>query len=241
MLVKAAIIGRLNIIVSGGTGSGKTTTLNILSSFLPADERIVTIEDAAELQLRQDHVVRLETRPANIEGTGQVSIRNLVVNALRMRPDRIVVGEVRSSEALDMLQAMNTGHDGSLTTLHSNGPRDTLRRLETMVMMAGMDLPLRAIREQIASALDLIIHQERMRDGTRRITHVTEVQGMEGDTIVMQDIFAFQQTAFQDGKIIGSLEPTGMRPKFSDRLEAAGVPLAAEIFMAAPSRPRGRR
>ena len=241
MLVKAAIVGRLNIIVSGGTGSGKTTTLNILSSFLPSDERIVTIEDAAELQLRQDHVVRLETRPANIEGTGQISIRNLMVNALRMRPDRIVIGEVRSGEALDMLQAMNTGHDGSLTTLHSNGPRDTLRRLETMVMMAGMELPLRAIREQIASALDLIIHQERMRDGVRRITNVTEVQGMEGDTIVMQDIFTFQQMGFKDGKIIGSLEPTGMRPKFSDRLDTAGAPLAAEIFMAGPSRQRARR
>jgi pilus assembly protein CpaF len=228
--MKAAIHGRLNIIISGGTGSGKTTTLNILSSFLPSDERIVTIEDAAELQLRQDHVVRLETRPANIEGKGHISIRNLVTNCLRMRPDRIVVGEVRSGEALDMLQAMNTGHDGSLTTLHSNGPRDTLRRLETMVMMAGMELPLRAIREQIASALDLVIHQERLRDGSRRITHVTEVQGMEGDVIVLQDIFLFQQTAIRDGKIIGSLEPTGVRPKFSERLEASGASLPAEVF-----------
>src|SRR5512133_1549297 len=192
--LKACVRARLNVIISGGTGSGKTTLLNILSSFIPNDERIVTIEDAAELQLRQEHIVRLESRPANMEGKGQISIRNLVVNALRMRPDRIVVGEVRSGEALDMLQAMNTGHDGSLTTLHSNGPRDTLRRLETMVLMAGMDLPLRAIREQIASALDLIIHQERMRDGYRRLTYVTEVQGMEGDVIVLQDIFSFVQT-----------------------------------------------
>ena len=235
---KACITGRLNVIISGGTGSGKTTTLNLLSSFLPADERIVTIEDAAELQLRQEHVVRLESRPANIEGKGQISIRNLMVNALRMRPDRIVVGEVRSSEALDMLQAMNTGHDGSLTTLHSNGPRDTLRRLETMVMMAGMDLPLRAIREQIASSLNLVIHQERMRDGSRHITYVTEVQGMEGDIIVLQDIFTFVQTAFKDGKIIGSLEPTGVRPKFSDRLEAHGVALPPETF--APLGGRGK-
>jgi pilus assembly protein CpaF len=240
-LVKSCIQARLNIIISGGTGSGKTTLLNILSGFIPGDERIVTIEDAAELQLRQEHVVRLEARPANMEGKGQVSIRNLVVNALRMRPDRIVVGEVRSGEALDMLQAMNTGHDGSLTTLHSNGPRDTLRRLETMVLMAGMDLPLRAIREQIASALDLIIHQERMRDGSRRLTYVTEVQGMEGDVIVMQDIFAFQQTGIQDGKIIGSLEPTGVRPKFTERLEAAGVPLSADIFAPLAGRQRGRR
>jgi pilus assembly protein CpaF len=240
-LLKACIQGRLNIIISGGTGSGKTTTLNILSSFLPSDERIVTIEDAAELQLRQEHVVRLESRPSNIEGKGLVSIRNLVTNCLRMRPDRIVVGEVRSGEALDMLQAMNTGHDGSLTTLHSNGPRDTLRRLETMVLMAGMDLPLRAIREQIASALNLIIHQERMRDGSRRITYVTEVQGMEGDVIVMQDIFSFVQTGISDGRIIGSLEPTGVRPKFSTRLEDAGATLPAEIFQQTTSRPARAR
>ncbi len=240
-LVKACIHARLNIIISGGTGSGKTTLLNILSGFIPGDERIVTIEDAAELQLRQEHVVRLEARPANMEGKGQVTIRNLVVNALRMRPDRIVVGEVRSGEALDMLQAMNTGHDGSLTTLHSNGPRDTLRRLETMVLMAGMDLPLRAIREQIASALDLIVHQERMRDGSRRVTYVTEVQGMEGDVIVMQDIFAFQQTGIQDGKIIGSLEPTGVRPKFTERLEAAGAPIPPDVFVPLAGRQRGRR
>jgi pilus assembly protein CpaF len=241
MFMKAAIAGRLNIIISGGTGSGKTTTLNILSSFLPPDERIVTVEDAAELQLRQEHVVRLESRPANSEGKGQVTIRNLVTNCLRMRPDRIVVGEVRSGEALDMLQAMNTGHDGSLTTLHSNGPRDTLRRLETMVLMAGMDLPLRAIREQIASALDLIIHQERMRDGSRRLTYVTEVQGMEGEVIILQDIFSFVQTGVADGKIVGSLEPTGVRPKFSERLEAAGASLPAEIFIPQPPRTVVRR
>ena len=237
--MKAAILGRLNIIISGGTGSGKTTTLNLLSGFIPSDERILTIEDAAELQLLQEHVVRLESRPANIEGKGQITIRNLVVNALRMRPDRIVVGEVRSAEALDMLQAMNTGHDGSLTTLHSNGPRDTLRRLETMVLMAGMDLPLRAIREQIASALHLIVHQERLRDGSRHITYVTEVQGMEGDTIVMQDVFTFQQYGVKDGKIAGALEPTGVRPKFSERLEAAGAALPADIF--APSAKGGRQ
>jgi pilus assembly protein CpaF len=237
--VRACVTGRLNIVISGGTGSGKTTLLNVLSGFLPADERIVTVEDAAELQLRQEHVVRLETRKQNTEGRGEVTIRNLIVNCLRMRPDRIVVGEVRSGEALDMLQAMNTGHDGSLTTLHSNGPRDTLRRLETMVLMSGMDLPLRAIREQIASALNLIIHQERMRDGSRHVTSVTEVQGMEGDTIVLQDIFMFVQTGIVDGKIVGSLEPTGVRPRFSEQLETAGVPLPAEIFL--PTRAGRRR
>ena len=241
LFMRAAIRGRLNTIISGGTGSGKTTTLNVLSSFLPEDERLVTIEDAAELQLRQEHVVRLESRPANLEGKGQITIRNLMVNCLRMRPDRIVVGEVRSGEALDMLQAMNTGHDGSLTTLHSNGPRDTLRRLETMVLMAGMDLPLRAIREQIASALDLIIHQERLRDGSRRITYVTEVLGMEGDVIVMQDIFTFVQTGILDDRIVGSLEPTGVRPKFSERLDQMGAALPAEIFAPLPPRGRARR
>lgn len=228
--LRATVISRVNVVVSGGTGSGKTTLLNVLSSFIPADERIVTIEDAAELQLRQEHVVKLEARPANIEGTGRIGIRDLVINALRMRPNRIVVGECRGSEALDMLQAMNTGHDGSLTTAHSNSPRDTLARLETMVMMAGMDLPHRAIREQVCSAVDLIVHQERMRDGSRRVTYVTEVQGMEGDVIVTQDIFVFEQTGIEDGKIIGRLKPTGIRPKFSPRLEASGQYLPPSIF-----------
>jgi pilus assembly protein CpaF len=228
--LKACVQARLNIVVSGGTGSGKTTTLNVLSGFIPSDERIITIEDAAELQLRQEHVVTLEARPPNIEGKGEITIRDLVVNALRMRPDRIVVGEVRAGEALDMLQAMNTGHDGSLTTCHSNSPRDTLRRLETMVLMAGMDLPLRAIREQISSALDLIIHQERLKDGTRKIVQVSEVQGMEGDTVVMQDIFTFKQEGIQDGKILGRLTPLGIRPKFMEKIEAANIFLPPEIF-----------
>ncbi|HVB09396.1 MAG TPA: CpaF family protein [Bacillota bacterium] len=223
--LEGCVRGRLNLIVSGGTGSGKTTTLNVLSSFVPEDERIVTIEDAAELQLRQDHVVSLETRPRNAEGRGEVGVRDLVKNALRMRPDRIIVGEVRSGEALDMLQAMNTGHDGSLTTLHSNGPRDTLARLETMVLMAGFELPVRAIREQIASALDLIVHQSRARDGKRRLTHVTEVQGMEGEHIVLQDVFLFEESA--DG---GAFRATGMRPRFSERLEIAGIALGPEVF-----------
>lgn len=228
--LKACVEARLNVMVSGGTGSGKTTLLNILSGFIPNDERIVTIEDAAELQLRQEHVITLEARPANIEGKGRIAIRDLVINALRMRPDRIVVGECRGAEALDMLQAMNTGHDGSLTTAHSNSPRDTLARLETMILMAGMDLPLRAIREQIASALDLIIHEERMRDGVRRVVNVTEVQGMEGDVIVMQDIFVFEQTGVEDGRIIGRLRPTGIRPKFMPRLEAANIHLPPSVF-----------
>jgi pilus assembly protein CpaF len=228
--LRACVNARLNCVVSGGTGSGKTTLLNVLSGFIPEDERIVTIEDAAELQLRQDHVITLESRPANIEGRGQIAIRDLVKNALRMRPDRIVVGECRSGEALDMLQAMNTGHDGSLTTAHSNGPRDTLSRLETMVLMAGMDLPLRAIREQVASAVDLIVHQERMRDGSRRITSITEVQGMEGDIIVMQDIFQFEQTGYEDGRVIGRLKPTGIRPKFMPRIETANIHLPPNIF-----------
>src|SRR5829696_1990813 len=216
--LRACVEARLNIFVSGGTGSGKTTTLNVLSSFIPNDERIVTIEDAAELQLRQEHVVTLESRPPNIEGKGAIPIRELVRNSLRMRPDRIIVGECRSGEALDMLQAMNTGHDGSLTTAHSNSPRDTLARLEVMCLMAGMDLPIRAIREQVASALDLVVHQERLRDGTRKIVKVTEVQGMEGDMITMSDIFEFQQTGFTDGVIHGQLRPTGIRPRFVEKL-----------------------
>ncbi len=228
--LRATVIGRLNIVVSGGTGSGKTTLLNVLSGFIPNDERIVTIENAAELQLRQEHVVPLESRPANIEGRGEVSIRDLVVNSLRMRPDRIVVGECRSGEALDMLQAMNTGHEGSMTTAHSNSPRDTLARLETMCLMAGMDLPQRAIREQIASAVELIVHQERMRDGSRRITKITEIQGMEGDVITMSDLFEFEQTGVEAGKIIGRIRPTGLRPKFIDKIEDAGIHLPASVF-----------
>ena len=227
---RACVVARLNVVVSGGTGSGKTTLLNVLSGFIPESERIVTVENAAELQLRQEHVVTLESRPPNIEGKGEISIRDLVVNCLRMRPDRIVVGECRSGEALDMLQAMNTGHDGSLTTAHSNSPRDTLARLETMVLMAGMDLPMRAIREQISSAVDLIVHEERMRDGTRKVVNITEVQGMEGDVIVMQDVFTFQQTGIEGGKVIGRLRPTGIRPKFMERIEQANIHLPPNIF-----------
>lgn len=231
--LETAVKGRLNIIVSGGTGSGKTTTLNVLSSFICEDERIVTIEDAAEIQLRQEHVITMESRPPNIEGKGAITIRDLVRNSLRMRPDRIVVGEVRSGEALDMLQAMNTGHDGSLTTGHSNSPRDMLSRLETMVLMAGMDLPVRAIREQIASAIDLIIQQNRLKDGTRKITQISEVQGMEGDVIVMQDIYVFRQEGVdQEGRVIGSFQPTGIRPKFMAKLELSGYRLSPEIFLA---------
>ena len=228
--LEACVKARLNIFVSGGTGSGKTTMLNILSSFIPDDERIVTIEDAAELQLRQEHVVTLEARPSNIEGKGAIPIRELVRNALRMRPDRIVVGECRSAEALDMLQAMNTGHDGSMSTGHANTPRDMLSRLETMVLMAGMELPLKAIREQIASAVDLIVHQNRLKDGTRKIANITEVQGMEGDVIVMQDIFVFEQTAVVEGKIEGRLRPTGIRPKFVEKFDAAGIHLPPNVF-----------
>jgi pilus assembly protein CpaF len=228
--LEACVKARLNIFVSGGTGSGKTTTLNILSSFIPEDERIVTIEDAAELQLRQEHVVTLESRPANIEGKGAIPIRELVRNALRMRPDRIVVGECRAAEALDMLQAMNTGHDGSMSTGHANSPRDMLSRLETMVMMTGMELPLRAIREQIASAVDVIVQQSRLKDGSRRITNITEVQGMEGDVVVMQDIFVFEQTGLVDGKIQGRLRPTGIRPKFVEKFEVAGIHLPPNTF-----------
>jgi pilus assembly protein CpaF len=228
--LRACVEARLNIFVSGGTGSGKTTTLNVLSSFIPDDERIVTIEDAAELQLRQEHVVTLESRPPNIEGKGAIPIRELVRNSLRMRPDRIVVGECRAGEALDMLQAMNTGHDGSLSTGHANTPRDMLSRLETMVLMAGVDLPVRAIREQISSAVDLIVHQSRLKDGTRKIVNITEVQGMEGDTIVMQDVFVFEQTGVIDGKIQGRLKPTGIRPKFVEQFESQGIHLPNNIF-----------
>jgi len=228
--LEACVKARLNVFVSGGTGSGKTTMLNILSSFIPDDERIVTIEDAAELQLRQEHVITLESRPANIEGKGAIPIRELVRNSLRMRPDRIVVGECRSGEALDMLQAMNTGHDGSMSTGHANTPRDMLSRLETMVLMAGMDLPLKAIREQIASAVDLIVHQNRLKDGSRKIVNITEVQGMEGDVIVMQDVFLFEQTGVVEGKIQGRLRPTGIRPKFVEKFEVAGIHLPPNIF-----------
>jgi pilus assembly protein CpaF len=230
--IRACVIARLNIVISGGTGSGKTTLLNVLSGFIPENERIVTIEDAAELQLQQDHILRMETKVANVDGTGAVTIRDLVRNSLRMRPDRIVVGECRGGEALDMLQAMNTGHDGSLTTLHANTPRDALSRLETMVLMSGMDLPLKVVRQQISAAVDLIIQQTRLKDGSRKVTAITEVVGMEGEIVVLTDIFKFEQTGVgQEGKIIGELKPTGIRPIFGPRLEAAGFKLGAEIFM----------
>jgi pilus assembly protein CpaF len=230
--LKACVLAHLNIVISGGTGSGKTTLLNVLSSYIPEGERIVTIEDAAELQLQQDHVLRMETKVANTDGRGAVTIRDLVRNSLRMRPDRIVVGECRGGEALDMLQAMNTGHDGSLTTLHANTPRDALSRLETMVLMAGMDLPLKVVRQQIASAVDLIVQQTRLKDGARKVTAITEVVGMEGDTVVMTDIFKFEQTGVgPNGKILGELKPTGIRPLFGPKLEAAGYKLSADIFM----------
>jgi pilus assembly protein CpaF len=228
--LRACVEARLNIFVSGGTGSGKTTLLNILSSFIPEDERIVTIEDAAELRLNQEHVVRLEARAANIEGRGAVTILDLVRNALRMRPERIVVGEIRGGEALSMLQAMNTGHDGSLSTGHANSPRDMLARLETMCLMAGVDLPARAIKEQIASALDLIIHTSRLKDGSRKITNITEVQGLEGETIVLQDVFVFEQTGYVDNKVQGKMRATGIRPKFSEKFEAAGIRLPQNVF-----------
>jgi pilus assembly protein CpaF len=240
--IRACVIARLNIVISGGTGSGKTTLLNVLSSFIPENERIVTIEDAAELQLQQDHILRMETKVASVDGTGAVTIRDLVRNSLRMRPDRIVVGECRGGEALDMLQAMNTGHDGSLTTLHANTPRDALSRLETMVLMSGMDLPLKVVRQQISSAVDLIIQQTRLKDGSRKVTAITEVVGMEGEIVVLTDIFKFEQTGIgQNGKILGELKPTGIRPIFGPRLEAAGFKLGAEIFMPAGGLNLGQR
>jgi pilus assembly protein CpaF len=231
-LLQACVRGRLNILIGGGTGAGKTTMLNVLSSFVPADERIITIEDSAELQLRQDHVLRLESRPANLEGRGQITIRDLVRNCLRMRPDRIIVGEVRDDAALDMLQAMNTGHNGSITTVHSNSPRDSLSRLETMVLTGGVELPQRAIREQMASAINLIVHQARLKDGSRRITHITEVDGMEGTVITLQDIFLFDFQAGVDdqGRHRGMLRSTGLRPRFFDTLADRGVALPPEIF-----------
>ena len=230
--LKACVQVRQNIVVSGGTGTGKTTLLNVLSSFIPDRERLVTVEDPCELQLRQPHVVRLETRPANIEGKGEVVQRQLVRNALRMRPDRIIVGEVRSGEAFDMLQAMNTGHDGSLTTVHANSPRDALARIENMVLMAGMELPIRSIREQVASAIDLVIHLNRMRDGTRKIVQVSEIAGMEGDIITLQDIFVFQQTGIDgDGRVLGYMRATGLRPRCADRFELDGIQVPPDLFM----------
>ena len=229
--LKACVVSRLNIIISGGTGAGKTTLLNVLSGLIPETERIVTIEDAAELQLQQENIVRLETKAADIEGKGQVTIRDLVRNALRMRPDRIIVGECRGGETLDMLQAMNTGHDGSLTTLHANTPRDALSRTETMVLMAGLELPIKVIRQQVSAAIDLIVQITRLKDGSRKVTAVTEVAGMEGDTIVLTDIFRFEQTGTtSDGKLLGQLKPTGIRPLFTPRLEAAGFKLPPEVF-----------
>jgi pilus assembly protein CpaF len=228
--LKACVEAKINVVISGGTGSGKTTLLNILSSFIPSNERIITIEDTAELQLNQRHVVRLEKRPPNIEMKGEITIRQLVINSLRMRPDRIVVGECRGGEALDMLQAMNTGHDGSMTTIHSNGPRDALRRIETMVLMAGMDLPLKAIREQVAASIQLVIHIDRLRDGTRKVVQVSEVQGLEGETLVMQDIFQFKQTGIKNNRVVGSLKSTGLRPKFVSKINENSILLADSIF-----------
>jgi pilus assembly protein CpaF len=240
--IRACVLAHLNIVISGGTGSGKTTLLNVLSSYVPEEERIVTIEDAAELQLQQDHVLRMETKVANTDGKGAVTIRDLVRNSLRMRPDRIIVGECRGGETLDMLQAMNTGHDGSLTTLHANSPRDAISRMETMVLMAGMDLPLKVVRQQISSAVDLIIQQTRLKDGSRKVTAITEVVGMEGDVVVLTDIFKFEQTGIgQNGKIMGELKPTGIRPIFTPRLEAAGFKLGAEVFMSAAGLNLGSR
>ncbi|OGO24944.1 MAG: type II secretion system protein E [Chloroflexi bacterium RBG_16_51_16] len=229
--LRACVVARFNIVISGGTGSGKTTLLNVLSGYIPENERIITIEDAAELQLQQDHVMRMETKSANPDGRGAVTIRDLVRNSLRMRPDRIVVGECRGGEALDMLQAMNTGHDGSLTTVHSNAPRDALARLETLVLMAGMELPIKVIRQQISSAVDLIVQITRLKDGQRRVTAVTEVGGMEGEMVILTDIFKFEQTGMaEDGKVMGILKPTGIRPLFTPRLEAAGFKLGFEVF-----------
>jgi len=228
--MKAAVLGKLNIVVSGGTGSGKTTFLNVLSGYIPGDERIITVENAAELQLRQEHVVTLESRPPNIEGRGQITIQDLVINCLRMRPDRIVVGECRGPEAFDMLQAMNTGHEGSLTTIHANNPREATARLENMILMAGMDLPHRAIREQIAAAVDVICQLERMRDGARKVVAVTEVQGMEGDVITMSDIFKFEQAGYEDGRVIGALRATGLRPRAMTKIEEAGIQLPPSVF-----------
>jgi len=240
--LEACVKARFNIVISGGTGSGKTTLLNVVSGFIPEGERIVTIEDAAELQLQQDHVMRMETKPANADGMHAVTIRELVKNSLRMRPDRIVVGEVRGGEALDMLQAMNTGHDGSLTTVHSNSPRDAISRLETLVLMAGMDLPLKVVRTQISSAIDLIVQQTRLKDGKRKVTAITEVAGMEGDVVVLTDIFKFNQTGVtSDGQVLGELQPTGIRPNFTPRLIAAGFNLGAEVFMAKSSSSSSRR
>ena len=228
--LRACVQGRLNIVVAGGTGAGKTTLLNALSSYISARERIVTIEDAAEVRLQQMHVITLETRPPNVEGTGEVTIRDLFRNVLRMRPDRIVIGECRGAEALDMLQAMNTGHDGSLTTIHANGPRDALSRIETMVLMAGHDLPLRAIREQTVAALDLVVYIERLQDGTRRVTQISEVRGLEGDVITMQDVFAFHREGFEGDRVVGNLRPTGIRPSFNDKLIARGIDMPANWF-----------
>ncbi len=228
--LKACVTARLNIVISGGTGSGKTTLLNVISNFIPDDERIISIEDSAELQLAKEHWIRMETRPPNVEGTGAISARDCIKSTLRMRPDRVIVGECRSGEALDMLQAMNTGHDGSLTTGHANSPRDMIARLETMVLMAGMELPVRAIREQIASAIDVVIQQSRMRDGSRKICYITEVQGMEGEKVTLQDIFMFEQTDYENGRVVGSIKPTGVRPKFMPKIEDAGITLPPSIF-----------
>jgi pilus assembly protein CpaF len=240
--LRACVLARFNVVISGGTGSGKTTLLNVLSGFIPENERIITIEDAAELQLQQEHVMRMETKTPNVDGVGGVSIRDLVRNSLRMRPDRIIVGEVRGGEALDMLQAMNTGHDGSLTTVHANTPRDALSRIETLVLMAGMDLPLKVVRQQISSAIDLIVQQTRLKDGQRKITSITEVAGMEGDLVVLTDIFKFEQTGVSDeGKVLGELKPTGIRPNFTPRLETSGFKLGVEIFAPKYSEPKSAR